>query len=120
MIHNENVINSVIKTLIQHDSGKEVSKMKVNRINTLSYSNINNNNVQTVRPLFKGQPKSRNFAQDAIVDTFVAAAQDNSLRSKLAVLVKAFRPQEAEKEKSKLDAAIKNYWGCDTNSLYKY
>ena len=77
MIHNENVINSVVKTLNSIHNTRRIKKMKVNAItNTFNYSKINNNEKKQYasRPVFKQEISS--ITQRAIVDQFIESAND--------------------------------------------
>ena len=75
IVHNENVINSVVKTLNSIYNTRRTKKMKVNGItNTFNYSNINNNKQYASRPVFKQEISS--ITQRAVVDQFIESAND--------------------------------------------
>lgn len=98
--------------------------MKVNRINTIDYSNINKASMKQYSsvPSFKQTPASAYIMQQAIADQFVQAVKTNNQKSSgfARFIDKLFSRENTEKARV-LDKAIENYltYNAEDNVLYK-
>lgn len=98
--------------------------MKVNRITTIDYSNINktNNKQYVSKPSFGQTAASAYITQQAIADQFVQAVKTNNHKASgfARFIDKLFSRENTERARV-LDKAIENYlaYTSDENILYK-
>ncbi len=97
--------------------------MRINSINTYSYSNINKTNKQYAsRPVFKQQQQMDSVIPTAIVETLVEAANDkknrNSFMSKINFFKDVLTSQETARKAQQLKEAIESYDSAQ-NILYQ-
>lgn len=96
--------------------------MKINSINTYSYSNINNNHKQyATRPVFK-QSQTDSVVSPAILEAFVESANDkknkNNFMSKINFFKDVLFSDETTRHAQQLKDAIESY-DSTQNILYK-
>ena len=94
--------------------------MKINSVNTYSYSNINNNKQYVSRPVFK-QSKTDSVSP-AILEAFVESANDkrskNNFMSKINFFKDVLFSDETTKRAQQLKDAIESY-DSTQNILYR-
>ena len=113
IVHNKNVLNSVVETLNKTTHNIRTKKMKVNSINTYSYQNINKTNKQyATRPVFK-QSQQENVIPTAIIETLVESANDKKNRNLFMSKINYFRDvlfsDETTRKAKQLQEAIDRY-----------
>ena len=132
MIHNENVINSVDKTLITNQIQEKDRKMKVNRVLSVDYSNTNKSRVLMNKsrvlaaPTFGATP---DIARQAVTDQFIASANTarqkkrdmaedplGALSGKFTDLIGMFIPKNQQKARE-LQSAIDYYYSSSANNI---
>lgn len=132
MIHNENVINSVDKTLITNHLQKKDKKMKVNRVLSVDYSNLNKSRVLMNKsrvlaaPTFGATP---DITRQAVTDQFIASANTarqkkrdmvedplGAISGKFTDLIGMFIPKNQQKARE-LQSAIDYYYSSAANSI---
>lgn len=96
--------------------------MKINSINTYSYSNINKTNKQyATRPVFK-QSHTDSAVPTAILETLVESSNDrrnkNTLMSKINFFKDVLFSDETSRNAQRLKEAIESY-DSTQNILYK-
>lgn len=96
--------------------------MKVNSINTYSYSNTNKTNKQyATRPVFK-QSQADYTVPKAILETLVESSNDkrnkNTLMSKISFFKDVLFSDETSRNAQRLKEAIENY-DSTQNILYR-
>ncbi len=113
IVHNKNVLNSVVETLNTATHNIKAKKMKVNSINTYSYQNINRADKQyATRPVFK-QAQQENVIPTAIIETLVESANDKKNRNLFMSKINYFRDvlfsDETTRKAKQLQEAIDRY-----------
>ena len=121
IVHNKNVLNSVVETLNKTTHNIRTKKMKVNSINTYSYQNINKTNKQyATRPVFK-QSQQENVIPTAIIETLVESANDKKNKNLFMSKINYFRDvlfsDETTRKAKQLQEAIDRY-DSTKNILY--
>lgn len=117
IVHNKNVLNSVVETLNTATHKIRTNKMKVNSINTYSYQN---NKQYATKPVFK-QTQADNVIPTAIIETLIESANDkknkNLFMSKINYFKDVLFSAETTRKAKQLQEAIDSY-DSTKNILY--